>query len=64
MAVLDNHSWQYAQAGKTLIRLSGGVFSIINVFCLSIILLFLVKYKKIEEYKSRLVYNSNVCSGK
>jgi len=26
MAVLDNHSWQYAQAGKTLIRLSGRVF--------------------------------------
>lgn len=25
MAVLDNHSWQYAQAGKTLIRLSGRV---------------------------------------
>lgn len=23
MAVLDNHCWQYAQAGKTLIRLSG-----------------------------------------
>ncbi|XP_040923755.1 triple functional domain protein-like isoform X2 [Betta splendens] len=23
MAVLDNHSWQYAQAGRTLIRLSG-----------------------------------------
>lgn len=27
MAVLDNHSWQYAQAGKTLIRLSGRVTS-------------------------------------
>lgn len=33
MAVLDNHSWQYAQAGKTLIRLSGRVLFIINVFC-------------------------------
>lgn len=33
MAVLDNHSWQYAQAGKTLIKLSGRVFTIINVFC-------------------------------
>lgn len=33
MAVLDNHSWQYAQAGRTLIRLSGRVLPIINVFC-------------------------------
>lgn len=26
MAVLDNHSWQFAQAGRTLIRLSGRGF--------------------------------------
>lgn len=31
MAVLDNHSWQYAQAGKTLIRLSGRVLSVIDI---------------------------------
>lgn len=50
MAVLDNHSWQYAQAGKMLIRLSGRVLYIYHLirFVLSLRKTNQGKYKNVN----------------